>query len=158
MHDAKVVFSNVALIVALACPLHSIAQPTPNEACSHLRGMMDDINRQAPVKLDFMTELIGGSVFFTAGKCHVVFQKAVNEKLFIESILDKEKKVHGIDLNKEIIIGWLNSKEGRLRVEQLFLANVTTDTMKIARLPFMNFVEKISFDKRNVQPIEIHIK
>lgn len=150
--------SKVLLIFALTYPLNSMAQPPPEEACSHLRGMMDEINRQAPVKVDFITDLIGGSVIFISGKCNVVFIKVVDESRFIETIINKEKNEYGVTLNKETIIDWLNSKEGRLRIKQLFLANQSPDTMRIARLPHMNFANKITFDKQNVHPLVINLK
>lgn len=129
--------------------------------CNSLRKMTDEINQQAPVKLDFVTTATGASAIYGGGVCTVTFSKTVNEQVFIDAILASQVGAHTKQRNssgqRTAIVNWLNSSEGQTYFHSAFNQTLPEAARAMLRNPGIETYHLITFDQGNVKPLRIKV-
>ena len=145
----------VSLLASSGC-----SRNTPQDSCDSLRKITNDINKQAPIRLDYVTTATGASAIYGGGICTVTFSKIIDEKVFIDSILTAQ---HGSSTSSMAaqqrinVINWLNSPEGQEYFQQAFNQVLPDAARTMPRGPGIEAYHLITFDRGGVHPLRIKV-
>lgn len=148
----------VGLAIALA-PILASAQPaTPRAACDEIRGVVLDVNSQAPIQLDFASSLTGMSAIYGNGQCNVRYQVLLNRKKIIEGLVSASAK-NGYPITQESASVLLRSDIMQDQMKSSVLSMIPESTRRMGRMPYMNVEYVLRFDDDPTQaPLRVRVR
>lgn len=127
-------------------------------ACEKMKESAEELTDQAPIKVDYMTSLIGVTAILFNNKCELTYASVVKESVFLQSHIEQLASVD-IEVTEQDLIAFYNSERGRAEYVKNFKKNVMGD-QSIAYLlsvPFFRVYYRVSFDRANINAIEIDV-
>ena len=157
MNNLTAIALSFCLVLVAGCGKAS-SNPT-EQLCKDFQIHAQDVNRNAPITIDFVTSLTGVSAIYSAGVCAVTYQKLVKEDLFITAIVEEARRA-GQDsafTSRESVTFFFNSDEGQRYLSNLFLQMLPAD----ARYHGPEQVEQyhqITFDRGGIKPVRVMVR
>jgi hypothetical protein len=148
----------VFLILLLA--ISGCSRNVPEDSCDSIRKITDEINRQAPMRIDHVTTATGATAIYGGGICTVTFSKIVDEKTFIDAILSAQygSTTSSMATQQRInVINWLNSPEGQEYFERAFNQILPDAARTMPSGPGIETYHLVTFDRGGIKPLRIKV-
>ncbi|MEZ5613196.1 MAG: hypothetical protein R3E33_06840 [Rhodocyclaceae bacterium] len=143
---------SVALIAAACSP------QTAESECTSIKDRAAELNSRVPLKIDFVTTLVGVSVSYSDGICDVQITNSVNELTFIKtiSLVNLEQNAAQLDLIQiHNLISHLNSEEGRGFYLEKLVSDLTEKPLIKSTHKDIKTTYVYIFDLGNIKPMKV---
>jgi hypothetical protein len=153
-------FKLVWVLLILLLASSGCSRNIPEDSCNSIRKITNEINRQAPMRLDYVTTSTGASAIYGGGICTVTFSKIIDENAFIDATLTAQlgSSTSSMAAQQRInLINWLNSPEGQVYFQRAFNQILPDAARTMPRGPGIETYHLVTFDRGGIKPLRIKV-
>lgn len=123
----KKYFIAAALVIVSA---NTLANEAKN-VCKELEPAIADLQKQAPINVDYMTKLTGAQAIYASRRCLLNYNYIVDSEHFLKEM------AQGNELTKEENLNFLQTEDGVKAVESVF-GDIAKNAANAQFKPFLN--------------------
>ena len=136
----------LAFCILVASPLTAIADAKTKIFCVAVQEEFNKLTDQLPLKVDYMTSVVGVVAFYTSTECIVQYSYVINEEKFIAEFMEGAQG----ELSWQESVDYINSQEGRELLIETFKGDAKSTFKKLLVLPSIRAKVNYTSDGFNI--------
>ena len=123
---------------------------TSKQACDLLQNVVKDIQKQAPMDVDYMTTLTGVQAIYTSGRCLLNYSYVIKSDFLLKDMI----KENG--LTKEENLAFLATNDGAEVLKNILgeqAQNMSAQFESLSHVKGMKITYMHSFDETAIKPV-----